>query len=509
MSQYRYPGTQPFSTGQRHLFFGRDDDIARLHRLVKTQPLVVLYGKSGLGKSSLLNAGLVPEVLTEAVYTPLHIRFNAWTEDKGDDPVGITLRTLSPAGSRATFLDSLISNERSLWHELKEAQLATAGNLQYLLVFDQFEELFTYPPAAVAAFKEQLAEAIYTKIPQRYREILEKQVEQGQCALTDAEFDQLQAQPNVRMLLSIRADRMHLMERLSDALPDILSHCYELAALSPKGAEAAIAAPAALQGDFQTPAYAYTPAALSEIIAFLDDADGRIETVQLQILCRNFEERARAEGIRLLREGRRDWGYYDITWALTIGRDLQKQKNYEAARPWLEYAHERDPWNSDILVALADTWHHLKESDAAVELLKEAVEHNPRNSYLWEELAVIYCLRGELTRANECFDKSEEIAPYRYERLLKWADALVRLHQYRRARKPIQRYLMFMPDDPVALALRDTIISHLPQQASGATGSRRCSASRGPGRPASRTRRPCRRRASSRTGTGRRPTRAS
>jgi tetratricopeptide (TPR) repeat protein len=192
------------------------------------------------------------------------------------------------------------------------------------------------------------------------------------------------------------------------------------------------------------------------------DARGRVA------LIRAHQGQEAAEGIRLLREGRRDWGYYDITWALTIGRDLQKQKNYEAARPWLEYAHERDPWNSDILVALADTWHHLKESDAAVELLKEAVEHNPRNSYLWEELAVIYCLRGELTRANECFDKSEEIAPYRYERLLKWADALVRLHQYRRARKPIQRYLIFMPDDPVALALRDTIMSHLPQQASGA-----------------------------------------
>lgn len=299
MSQYRYPGTQPFSTGQQHLFFGREEDIARLYRLVKTQPLTVLYGKSGLGKSSLLNAGLIPEVVAEGMYTPLNIRFNAWTEGKEEHPVDITLQTLSPTGSRTTFLDSLIKNERSLWHELKEAQIATANSLQYLLVFDQFEELFTYPADAIAAFKEQLAEAIYTKIPQRYREVLEKQVEQGTCVLTDTEFDQLQAQPNVRILLSIRADRMHLMERLSDALPDILSHCYELMALSPQGAEAAITAPAALQGDFQTPAYAYTPAALSEIIAFLDDADGRIETVQLQILCRNFEERAKAEEIRL------------------------------------------------------------------------------------------------------------------------------------------------------------------------------------------------------------------
>ena len=39
------------------------------------------------------------------------------TEDKAEGPVDITLRTLSPTGSRTTFLDSLISNERlSLIH---------------------------------------------------------------------------------------------------------------------------------------------------------------------------------------------------------------------------------------------------------------------------------------------------------------------------------------------------------------------------------------------------------
>jgi len=296
--QNRYPGAQPFSTEQQHIFFGRDDDVARLHRLIKTQPLVVLYAKSGMGKSSLLNAGIVPAVLREGDYTPLHIRFNAWTEGKTDTPADIARTAISPEGSKRTFLDSLIENELSLWHELKETQLLSGGQRKYLLVFDQFEELFTYPPEAIATFREQLAEALYTKIPQRYRRVLEGQIEAGTCQIHDEEFDRLQEPLPLRIVLSIRADRMHLMDRLSDSLPDILAHCYELDALTADQAAAAVTEPAAQPGDFASPAFGYSPEAVQHILDFLDDSEGRIETVHLQILCRHFEERAEREGIR-------------------------------------------------------------------------------------------------------------------------------------------------------------------------------------------------------------------
>jgi Leucine-rich repeat (LRR) protein len=296
--QNRYPGAQPFSTEQQHIFFGRDDDVARLHRLIKTEPLVVLYAKSGMGKSSLLNAGIVPAVLREGDYTPLHIRFNAWTEGKTDTPADIARSAISPEGSQTTFLDSLIENELSLWHELKENQLLSGGQRKYLLVFDQFEELFTYPPEAIAAFREQMAEALYTKIPQRYRRVLEGQIEVGTCQLHDDEFDRLQEPVQLRIVLSIRSDRMHLMDRLSESLPDILAHCYELDALSADQAAAAVTEPAAQPGDFASPAFGYSHEAVQHILQFLDDSEGRIETVHLQILCRNFEERAAREGIR-------------------------------------------------------------------------------------------------------------------------------------------------------------------------------------------------------------------
>ena len=69
----RYPGAQPFQTSQEAIFFGREEDRAQLHRYVKLESLVVLYAKSGLGKSSLINAGLIPKIQSEGFYTPLSI----------------------------------------------------------------------------------------------------------------------------------------------------------------------------------------------------------------------------------------------------------------------------------------------------------------------------------------------------------------------------------------------------------------------------------------------------
>ena len=57
---YRYPGVKPFSEDERHVFYGRSADTKKLYQFINLEKLVLLYGKSGLGKSSLLNAGVLP-----------------------------------------------------------------------------------------------------------------------------------------------------------------------------------------------------------------------------------------------------------------------------------------------------------------------------------------------------------------------------------------------------------------------------------------------------------------
>ena len=69
-TKYRYPGLKPFSAEEKHIFFGREQDIDQLSKLIRIESPIVLYGKSGLGKSSLLSAGVIPQLEKKIVYIP-------------------------------------------------------------------------------------------------------------------------------------------------------------------------------------------------------------------------------------------------------------------------------------------------------------------------------------------------------------------------------------------------------------------------------------------------------
>ena len=59
-----YPGLDPFDFAQRDLFFGRDTEGRVVSAMVATEPLSILTGSSGTGKSSLIRAALVPNLLS-------------------------------------------------------------------------------------------------------------------------------------------------------------------------------------------------------------------------------------------------------------------------------------------------------------------------------------------------------------------------------------------------------------------------------------------------------------
>lgn len=55
-----YLGLRSFDVADRHLFHGRERDAATVRALWESSRLVVLYGQSGVGKTSLLRAGVLP-----------------------------------------------------------------------------------------------------------------------------------------------------------------------------------------------------------------------------------------------------------------------------------------------------------------------------------------------------------------------------------------------------------------------------------------------------------------
>ena len=79
-----WPGLDAFSEALRDFFFGRAVETEELFRRVRGETVTLLFGQSGLGKTSLLRAGLAPR-LRAVVFLPVFVRLDY---AEGAIPVG-------------------------------------------------------------------------------------------------------------------------------------------------------------------------------------------------------------------------------------------------------------------------------------------------------------------------------------------------------------------------------------------------------------------------------------
>ncbi len=68
-------GLASFTEETREYFYGREEEVAELARRVQRKLLTILFGQSGLGKTSILRAGLVPRLRTQG-YCPVYVRID-------------------------------------------------------------------------------------------------------------------------------------------------------------------------------------------------------------------------------------------------------------------------------------------------------------------------------------------------------------------------------------------------------------------------------------------------
>lgn len=283
----RYPGIRSFERAEQALFFGRSRELAALFDAVKVKPLTVLFAKSGIGKTSLLNAGLLP-MLEQNGFFPVSVRL----QDTGISPVETLKKVLQPYLNSAK-LERFGRAPYSLWEYVRACEFSTptlssepspAPNL--VLVFDQFEELFSHDRPQRDELTTALADLLNERLPDLIRQRLREHPREQR---TDELLDWYEPM-KIKVVFAIRADRLSDLDELKRHIPTVLHDRFHLRPLSYENARAAIEQPAALSGTaFSSPSFSYAPAAIQEILESLDNEQGEIESFQLQLLCRYLE----------------------------------------------------------------------------------------------------------------------------------------------------------------------------------------------------------------------------
>lgn len=295
----RYPGVAFFRDEDidRRLFFGRRREAYDLRQLILAERLVVLMARSGVGKSSLINAGLM-QPLRETGYFPIVV----WVNSVRDDPLGLLFKCVETACKRSVARGVIDSyepgdpadwNRRSLWHFMKTLWLRRGNQLlQPVLIIDQVEELFTLiSDVSRKKFVDQLADLVRGTRPR-----------DAAAPGDDREGVLSDRPPEVKVLLSIREDFLANLDEMAGRIPSILRARYRLAPLRVEEARLAIVEPAKIENPgIATPRFEWSDEAVNRVLDFLRQRRSRakgmqlsdeVEPFQLQLICQHVEELA-------------------------------------------------------------------------------------------------------------------------------------------------------------------------------------------------------------------------
>ncbi len=239
-------GLASFTEETRAFFHGRDEEVAELGRRVQRKLLTILFGQSGLGKTSILRAGIVPRLRPDG-YCPVYVRLDYGKESPppAQQIKDAILRATREAGH---WTQTGIAQEgESLWEFLHHRddllRDRTGRKLIPLLIFDQFEEVFTlaqgddFGRQRAALFLEELADLVENRAPRA----LEARLEADEAGMERFDF----GRADYRILIALREDYLAHLEGLKNAMPSVTQNRMRLARMTGAQALAAVTRPGA------------------------------------------------------------------------------------------------------------------------------------------------------------------------------------------------------------------------------------------------------------------------
>jgi DNA-binding winged helix-turn-helix (wHTH) protein len=241
-----------------NLFFGREAEIDLICSQILARRSFILHGRSGVGKSSVLRAGVLPRLkeqghrvfVIRSFTDPLHQMLDALAEDLEVNLSFEKPENRQEANEQAAHLKVLI-----------EQATMDAPNRYVIFFLDQFEEFFS---------------------------LLD---EENHHQFIDA-LGKLSAAEHLpaKFVFALREDFLAEMSQFKTAIPEIFYHEYRLRRLSREQAARAITEPA------KTVGCQYEPQLVERLLNDLTDKEG-VDPPQLQIVCDCLFDAKDAEGL--------------------------------------------------------------------------------------------------------------------------------------------------------------------------------------------------------------------
>ncbi|MBI4671919.1 MAG: SUMF1/EgtB/PvdO family nonheme iron enzyme [Chloroflexi bacterium] len=210
-----YKGLMPYTAEDTAFFFGREDDTEIITANLIAERLTLLYGPSGVGKSSVLQAGVVHKLQArarreiEGGNTPEYvvIYFNNWRNEAIPALLKCTAEALVPFATIPLTPPTTLIETLRAWSEQTGAEL--------LFILDQFEEYFLY-----------------------------HQNEEGDDTFT-SEFPRALRQTDLRVdfLLSFREDSLAKLDFFKGRIPNLFKNYLRIKHLDRDAARDAIIKP--------------------------------------------------------------------------------------------------------------------------------------------------------------------------------------------------------------------------------------------------------------------------
>ncbi|HBV21606.1 MAG TPA: hypothetical protein DEF07_07810 [Nitrosomonas sp.] len=288
-AQHPWPGLAPYDEASSEYFFGRSEEARELLRMVRLAPLTALYGKSGLGKTSLLQAGFFP-LLRAQHYFPVHLRLDY--SPAALPPLDQAASKLQAALKTAQADFTPWHKDEGLWQYLHRRDLEIWSHDNYplmpVLVFDQFEEIFSRGEGNTSRIQSNLnslADLIENRIPSELTVYFASKHKISSLDLTSQRY---------RILLAFREDFLPEMETWKEQVPSLLRNRLRLLPMNRERAIDAVSSAGAA---------VLAPGVAEPLVHFVGNLDKNtagntsvIEPVLLSLCCYQLNQRRPPEG---------------------------------------------------------------------------------------------------------------------------------------------------------------------------------------------------------------------